>query len=265
MHNHISSLQNQAVKRMFQLQEKSRLRTKEGVFMLEGKREFMLAIQGGYELEAIYIQPDLFSVQEFKKEYPQLTLINPITISVEVYKKLAYRDSTEGILAIVRTKNTSLDELRLSKNPLLLVAEAPEKPGNIGALLRTADAAKVDAVLIANPKTDVYNPNIIRSSVGCVFTNQVVSAPAEEIHAFLIKNKITIYSAILQEAEDYHRQDYTQATAIIVGTEAVGLSPIWRTAAAKPVQIPMGGVIDSLNVSVAAGILLFEARKQRGF
>ncbi len=152
-----------------------------------------------------------------------------------------------------------------TENPLILIAEAPEKPGNIGAILRTADAAKVDAVFIANPKTDLYNPNIIRSSVGCVFTNQIATGSTSEIIDFLKKNNISIYAAALQASKPYHQIDFTQSAAIVVGTEATGLSQEWRENSTQNIIIPMSGEIDSMNVSVAAGILIFEAKRQRGF
>jgi TrmH family RNA methyltransferase len=150
-------------------------------------------------------------------------------------------------------------------NPLILVAEAPEKPGNIGALLRTADAAGVDAFIIANPKTDLFNPNIIRSSVGCVFTNSIATGTAEEIITFLKEKNIQIYCAALQASKNYHLQNYTGPTAIVVGTEATGLSREWLEQSTQNVVIPMQGEIDSMNVSVAAGILIFEAKRQRVF
>ena len=168
-------------------------------------------------------------------------------------------------MAIAKSKSLQLSDLKLSKNPLLLIAEAPEKPGNVGALLRTADAANIDAVIIANPKSDLYNPNIVRSSVGCLFTRQIATATSEEVIAFLKKNNIAIYSATLQDSTTYHSQDYTTPTALVVGTEATGLSQIWRTESSKNIIIPMQGEIDSMNVSVAAAILLFEAKRQRGF
>ena len=144
-------------------------------------------------------------------------------LSLEVYQKVAYRGSTEGVITIIKTKAHQLVDIKTSETPLILIAEAPEKPGNIGALLRTADAANVDAVIIANPKTDLYNPNIIRSSVGCVFTNQVAVGTTTEIISFLKKQKVNIYCAALQASEHYHLQDFTTATAIVVGTEATGL------------------------------------------
>ncbi len=146
-----------------------------------------------------------------------------------------------------------------------MVAEAPEKPGNIGALLRTADAAGVDAFILANPRTDLYNPNIIRSSVGGLFTVPVATGSTQEVIDFLQQKNIAIYTAILQEAISYEKQDFTTASALVVGTEADGLSEAWRTAAKQNIIIPMQGRLDSMNVSVAAAILIFEARRQRGF
>jgi TrmH family RNA methyltransferase len=145
------------------------------------------------------------------------------------------------------------------------VIEGVEKPGNIGALLRTADAAKVAAVFIANPKSDVYNPNIIRSSIGCVFTNQIATGTSEEIIAFLIENKIQLYATSLQNSNEYHKENYKGASAIAVGTEATGLTAVFKELATQNINIPMQGEIDSMNVSVAAAIVLFEAKRQRDF
>lgn len=260
----ITSTQNTFIKDLVQLRDKSRERRKSGTFLIEGQREISLALKGGFELESILFYPELFSETQLNDLTNQQ--IDLIEISKDVYQKLAYRDTTEGVLAIAKAKNHNLDDLTFnSDNPLILVAEAPEKPGNIGAILRTADAANVDAVIIANPKTDLYNPNIIRSSVGCLFTNNIATGNTSEIIDFLKSKNINIYSAILQESVEYHTQDYTKPTAIVVGTEATGLSNQWRINSTQNIIIPMQGEIDSMNVSVAAGILIFEAKRQRGF
>ena len=264
MNKHISSLQNPLVKQWITLKEKSRSRKKTGLFLIEGKRELSLAIKGNYTIETLLFYPNLFSESEANalSHYN----IDIIEISKEVYQKLAHRDTTEGVIAVAKTKELSLKSLEINnKNSLILVAEAPEKPGNIGALLRTADAANVDAVIIANPKTDLYNPNIIRSSVGCVFTNQIATGSTSEIIQYLKDNNINIYCAVLQASVDYHTQEFTKPTAIVVGTEATGLSDEWSQNSAQNIMIPMQGEIDSLNVSVAAGILIFEAKRQRNF
>lgn len=259
----ITSVQNPFIKSLVLLQEKAKARKQSGTFLIEGQREIEIAIKGRYEIETILFLPEIISEVEINKLTNKP--VELIEISKEVYQKLAYRDTTEGILAIAKTKSLQLSDLELSENPLILVAEAPEKPGNIGALLRTADAANLDAVIIANPKSDLYNPNIVRSSVGCLFTNQIATGTTDEIIAFLKKRKINIYCATLQNSTSYHTQDYTKPTALVVGTEATGLTDEWRNEATQNIIIPMQGEIDSMNVSVAAAILIFEAKRQRGF
>ena len=244
------------------MQEKAKNRKQTGTFLMEGQREITLALKGGYILETVLFYPEICTEIEAKKIAPNTALIE---INKEVFQKLAYRDTTEGILAVAKTKSMQLTDLKLSDNPLILIAEAPEKPGNIGALLRTADAANLDAVIIANPKSDLYNPNIVRSSVGCLFTNQIASGTTDEIISYLKKQQINFYCATLQNSTSYHTQDYTTPTALVVGTEATGLTQEWRDAATQNIIIPMQGEIDSMNVSVAAAILIFEAKRQRGF
>ncbi|VAV84990.1 SpoU rRNA methylase family protein [hydrothermal vent metagenome] len=264
MTKQITSIHNPFIKQLVQLKEKSRERKNSGLFLIEGKREITLAIKGGYEFETILFYPELFSEEQTNSLIANQ--IDIIEISKEVYQKLAYRETTEGVIAVAKTKDLSLKNIIFNtKNPLILIAEAPEKPGNIGALLRTADAANVDAVIIANPKTDMYNPNIIRSSVGCVFTNQITIGTTSEIIKFLKEKSINIYCAALQASADYHTQNYTKPTAIVVGTEATGLTNAWLDNATQNIIIPMQGEIDSMNVSVAAGILIFEAKRQRNF
>jgi TrmH family RNA methyltransferase len=268
----ITSAQNPFIKSLVLLQEKSKARKQSATFLIEGLREIELALKGNYELETILFLPDLVSEKQITKlthERKRTDEVNNeidfIEISKEVYQKLAYRDTTEGILAVAKTKSLSLSDLQLPENPLIVVIEAIEKPGNIGAMLRTCDAANIDAVIIANPKTDLYNPNIVRSSVGCLFTNQIATATTEETIAFLQENNINFYSATLQNSTAYHTQNYTLPTALVVGTEATGLSQLWRDKATQNIIIPMQGAIDSMNVSVAAAILIFEAKRQRGF
>lgn len=259
----ISSSQNPYIKSLVLLQEKAKARKHSGTFLIEGMREIELALKGNFEIETVLFLPELVSEKQITKL--SNTQINFIEISKEVYQKLAYRDTTEGIIAVAKIKSLLLEDLALPDNPLILVMEAIEKPGNIGAILRTCDAAKIDAVIIANPKTDLYNPNIIRSSVGCIFTNQIATGTTEEIVNFLNEKKITIFAATLQNSQFYHLQNYTSASALIVGTEATGLSQAWRENNSKNIIIPMQGEIDSMNVSVASAILIFEAKRQRGF
>lgn len=258
----ITSVQNPFIKSLVLLQEKAKARKQSGTFLIEGKREIEIAVKGGYEIETLLFLPEVCSETETRKLWNNADLI---AINKEVYQKLAYRDTTEGLLAVAKAKSMQLSDLQLSKNPLILIAEAPEKPGNIGALLRTADAANLDAVIIANPKSDLYNPNVVRSSVGCLFTNQIATGSTTEIIAFLQDRNINFYCATLQNSTSYHTQDYTSPTALVVGTEATGLTQEWRDAATQNIIIPMQGEIDSMNVSVAAAILIFEAKRQRGF
>ena len=273
MCKNITSFQNPLIKQIVLLQEKSRERRKTQLFVIEGLREISLAIKGGYLLKTLLFCPEIISEEEiFILKETANSEVEFIEIASDIYEKLAYRSSTEGVLAIAQSKDLSIKNLRkkichpdLVEGPLILVAEAPEKPGNIGALLRTADAAKVDAVIIANPKTDMFNPNIIRSSVGCLFTNNVATGGTSEIISYLKEKNINIYCAALQASVRYDSIDFKKATAIVVGTEATGLSEEWLQNSTQNIIIPMQGEIDSMNVSVAAGILIFEAKRQRGF
>jgi len=257
----ITSVQNKLVKELFQLREKSRLRKKTNTFLIEGQREISLAVKGSYEIEKIFFVPDLFSVEQLD----ELNITaERIAISDEVYSKLALRDSTEGVIALAKGKSISLNELKFDKeNPLILIGESIEKPGNVGALLRTADAANIDAVIISEAKSDFYNPNVIRSSVGCVFTNNIVSTTNDELIPWLKEKGIKVFSAALSASKPYTEVDFKGPSAIVVGTEATGLSDKWLNASDQNIIIPMEGEIDSMNVSVSAAIILFEAKRQR--
>ncbi|WP_213523120.1 RNA methyltransferase [Nonlabens sp.] len=268
---HISSLNNDLIRHVEQLQRKSKARKNEGVFIIEGQREVVMASRGGFIMDHLLIcGPILLDKEEFTPQevYSFLQIDqHPEIISVtqQVYEKMAYRSGTEGCIAFAKAKSQQLADLQLSENPLILIAESTEKPGNVGALLRTADAAKVDAVIIANPTADLYNPNVIRSSVGCVFTVATAVGSTKEVIEFLKKNSIDLYAATLQCSERYDLKDYTSPCAIAVGTESTGLSEEIRGAARANIIIPMSGEIDSMNVSVSAAILIFEARRQRNF
>lgn len=263
----IISVQNQLIKDILKLQEKSSLRKKEGLMIIEGIKEIQLAIQGNYQLKSLLLCTQIISKTEFEQLFNIIESDTDfIEISKEVYQKLAYRNTTEGVIAIAYHKNHQITDLKFkTKNPLILIAEAPEKPGNIGAILRTADAANLDAVIIANPTTDLYNPNIIRSSVGTVFTNQIAMGTTTEIIEYLKQHQINIYCAALKATIPYHTVDFTKSSAIVVGTEATGLNDEWLKNAHQNIIIPMNGKIDSMNVSVSAAILIFEAKRQRNF
>ena len=260
----ITSTQNQLIKEIYQLQEKSKIRKKTQRFVIEGVREIEIALKSNYEIVQLLVCFDLFDIQVLDQLTKKLSPnTETIELSKEVYQKIAYRESTEGIIAVAQTKMHDLNELSLPENPLIVVLESLEKPGNIGAILRTADAAAIDAVIIANPKTDLYNPNIVRSSVGALFTNNIAMASSGEVISYLKAKNIPIYSAILQKAVPYFSVDFKQGAAIVMGTEATGLTEEWRKASTENIIIPMEGVIDSMNVSVATAVLIFEAKRQK--
>ena len=256
----ISSSQNIHFKRVKALQEKARKRKEEKRFVIEGEKEIVHAMEGGFELEQLYLKEGHIPVKEIENNK---RVNEDIVMVSSLFERLCYR-STSKVIAIAHGKNHLLSDLKLSKHPLVLIAESPEKPGNIGALLRTADAMAVDAVLIADPKTELYNPNIIRSSVGCLFSVPIGTASRSEVFSYLKEKEIHVYSAALKEnAKPYTEFDYTKAIAFAVGTENSGLSEAWLAEESTPIIIPMLGKNDSLNVSVAAGILLAEAQRQR--
>lgn len=261
----ISSLQNSLVKKVLVLKDKSRERKKEGLFVLEGQRELEFSLKADYKIQTLFFYDKIISEEHLLHLLRELkTLPELISVSKEVYQRMAYRETTEGIVALVKSKRHHLNDLNFqNSNPLILVAEAPEKPGNMGALLRTADAANLDAVIIANPKGDLYNPNIIRSSVGCVFTKQIAIGSTTEVIDFLKNKSIDLYCAALSASTTYTKVDFTKASAIVVGTESTGLTKEWLDNSTQNIIIPMQGVIDSMNVSVSAAIVIFEALRQR--
>ena len=261
---HISSVQNPEIRELITIKEKKKGRSSSGLFVLEGLREFGLARKAGYEFATYFICPEILPESQWET-YIDLTSGIPIrTVSKTVYERIAYRGKTEGLVALAHARSHRLEDLGpLPKNPLILVAESPEKPGNLGGLLRTADAAGLDAVFVADMKSDLYNPNVVRSSVGCLFTVPIAIADSERLLTFLAANGIHIYAAALQESIPYTETDFRGPTAIVVGTESTGLTPIWREKAREKIRIPMAGAIDSMNVSVSAAILIFEAKRQR--
>jgi len=268
----ITSAQNPKIKNLLLLQEKSKARREQGLFVVEGRRELEHCLEGGFDVKTVFVCPEITDASSLDSagipapsflRHPTLTEASAIEIPETLYKKVAYRESTEGIIAEVAYKSLSLKDLKLPENPLIVVLESVEKPGNLGAVLRSADAAGADAVLIGDPLTDLYNPNLIRASIGAVFTVPVVAAPSADIIAFLKARGIQILTAQLQDSSLYYDMDMCRGTAIVMGTESTGLTPVWRQAADAHIRIPMLGRLDSLNVSVSAAILLFEAVRQR--
>ena len=274
--NIITSVQNARIKHVVALQQKSSLRREEGLFVVEGQREIEHCIEGGYEVVEVFTVDSLSScvpaVASGKAERTDDYTGGKkhVVVSPQVYEKMAYRGSTEGIIAVVKSKDHSLSSLLtphfslLEKdNPLVIVLESVEKPGNLGAILRSADAAIVDAVIVCDPLTDLYNPNLIRASIGAVFTVPTAVCTSQECIAFLKERGIRILTAQLQDSYEYYDYDMRPATAIVMGTESTGLTQQWREAADAHIRIPMLGRLDSLNVSVSAAILMFEAVRQR--
>lgn len=262
---YISSNQNPKIKLIHELYE-SKGRKKHKLFIAEGNREIYIALQSGYQPRSIFLNKDYTEKLSYKI-FSNFKIPPNIVFQLEpkLFSKISYREDTEGIIAIFEWKNHELNQLKLKKNPLLIVVESVEKPGNLGAILRTADAAQVDGVIVCNPIIDLYNPNVVRSSVGCIFSVPIALASSSDTIHWLKDKKITTYAAALQTAELYHLYDYKTATAIVFGTEADGLSKEWLTQADHTVKIPMLGKIDSLNVSNAVAIITFEAMRQRNF
>ncbi len=258
----ITSAQNQKIKDLLALQEKSRERKKKGLFVVEGRRELLHCIEAGYEPFTIFICTEILPKADMD-EIGAKCRCNFVDIPRAIYDKVAYRGGTEGVIAEMRCREMGLEALRLKENPLVVVLEAVEKPGNLGAVLRSADAAGADAVIVCDPLTDMYNPNLIRSSIGAIFTVPVAVASSEETISWLKEHGIKIFTAQLQDSEWYYDTDMKGGTAVIMGTEATGLTEAWRKAADAHIKIPMLGRLDSLNVSVSAAILLFEAVRQR--
>lgn len=258
----ITSAQNPKIQTLLALQEKSKERRKKGLFVVEGRRELLHCIEAGYEPYTVFFCREIISDEDLMSIAEQCNC-SFVEIPRHLYDKVAYRGGTEGVIAELKCKERTLDGLKLKENPLIIVLESVEKPGNLGAVLRSADASGADAVIVCDPLTDLYNPNLIRSSIGGIFTVPTATATSEETINWLKGQNIRIYTAQLQDSEWYYDTDMTGGTAIIMGTEATGLTNIWRKAADAHIKIPMLGKLDSLNVSVSAAILLFEAVKQR--
>lgn len=283
----ITSAQNRKVKELLTLVEKSKARSAAGLFVVEGQRELGHCLDAGFIPETLFICGEVMAVQnnavngaktghlaeniEGKDGLDALVAkaeaLNPrlgvVQIPAFLYEKVAYRGSTEGIIAEVHSVPRSLDDLRLGESPLVMVLESVEKPGNLGAVLRSADAAGADAVVVCDPLTDIWNPNLIRSSVGAVFSVPVAVCTSADAIAFLKERGIRILTAQLQDSEWYYDTDMTGATALVMGTESTGLTQAWRDSADAHIKIPMLGRLDSLNVSVSAAVLLYEAVRQR--
>lgn len=253
----ITSSSNPKIKWVKSLHKNS-TRRDEGVFLVEGMKEIGFALDGGYLLRSLYVCPEIF--KDDTLAYPDVEMYN---ISKECFEKISYRERTGGVIAIFQAKQKTLADLTFVDNPFFIVLESVEKPGNLGAVIRTADGCGASAVIICDEKTDVFNPNVIRSSVGTIFTTQVATTTSADLLEFMQNHEITPYAALLSDkSSEYTTQNYTTPTAIILGTEHDGLSKLWKTHATA-VNIPMLGDNDSLNVSNAAAVLAYEVVRQR--
>ena len=291
----ITSAQNPKIKNLLLLQEKSKARREQGLFVVEGRRELEHCLEAGYTVRTLFVCPEIASGEAAegvasqisghprpdKREGPEgcgrgrseaeaiceaiPSAVKPLVIEIpeQLYRKVAYRESTEGIIAEVEYKSLSLEDLQLPDNPLIVVLESVEKPGNLGAVLRSADAAGAHAVLVCDPLTDLYNPNLIRASIGAIFTVPTVAVSSAQAIPWLKDHGIKILTAQLQDSSLYYDTPMQGGVALVMGTESTGLTQPWREAADAHIRIPMLGRLDSLNVSVSTAILLFEAVRQR--
>jgi TrmH family RNA methyltransferase len=236
----------------------------QNLFVIEGYREIIRAMASGIEIKELYVCQELDRIGRSQDLMLQDIRMQVIEVGKNAFARIAYREGSDGLIALAVPRNLGLPELKLSREPLILILESVEKPGNLGAIMRTADAADIDAVIVCDPLTDIYNPNAIRSGVGCIFTRQVVTCTSTEALDWLHNQKFHIFAAALSEkALVYHQIDYHGPTAIVMGTEATGLSREWLDKADAQIIIPMKGIADSLNVSTSAAVIVFEAVRQR--
>lgn len=259
----ISSVRNPKIKNFGHLQ-KARERNRQNLFVVEGRKEVKRALKAGYKFMQIFYCSDILDpafIHEAEIKSPGETGMNQVTR--EVYNHIAYRNDVEGIIGWAVPRRHTLQELRPGNNPLILVLESVEKPGNLGAIMRTADAAGLDALIVCDPQTDVYNPNVVRSSLGAVFTLPVGITTSQDAIVWLKSHHLSIICTSLTAAIPYTQMNFSVPVAIVLGAEDTGLSDTWLKASDRNVIIPMCGQVDSLNVSVSAGIVIFEAIRQR--
>lgn len=263
MTNNISSLQNPLIKSIRRLQQKASERKKTALFVAEGRREVSLALAAGFVPEHLLLCEDIYHADDnYPVSWESIPPEKIANLSPSVYNKLAYRENVEGIILVGQQKPLSLQHLVLSSHPLILVLESVEKPGNLGAVMRTADAAGAELVILADPVADMYNPNVIRASLGCVFSVPVMVSDTPAAISWLKQQHIRILAAVLQTDTLYYQADMKGALALVFGSEDNGLSSEWREAADQLIKIPMSGSIDSLNISVSAAVLSYEAIRQ---
>jgi RNA methyltransferase, TrmH family len=259
----IDSADNLRVKALAKLKE-LRGRKDAGQYLIEGVRETLRALQAGEQLEQLLVCPELMAEDNSEvKELKQQGDVEFLELSQRAFLKLSVRQNPDGVIAVATIKEKSLADIPLRENALVLIIDGLEKPGNVGALLRTADAVNADAVIVTGFGTDLYNPNVIRASMGSLFSRPVLSLEASEVIEFLQAKKFKIVAATPHTKKVYWAEDFTASTAIILGEEHAGLSEVWLGAATTHVSIPMKGLADSLNVATAGALLLYEVLRQR--
>ena len=255
----INSTTNPKIKNILKLR-KARERREQGYMIVEGYKEIMMATRNGYIVSELYYCSDYLKEAIHKDTIPA---ISSESIGTKAFDRITLRENPDGFLALIKIKQHNLIDIKLSENPLLIVLEAVEKPGNLGAILRTADAVQVDGVIICEQQTDIYNPNVIRASLGTIFSVPLAVSSNKEVFKFLTENKINIFATTPRAKEFYYDSNFTEASAILIGAEHKGLSEFWLKNTNKKIKIPMKGQIDSLNASVSAAILIYEALRQR--
>lgn len=262
---HITSRQNERVKAAAKLRS-ARQRAKQGRFLIDGARHISRAIAAGIEIVEGYACQSLLDspARTATAEALRQSAQKFASVSTEVYAKLAFGEVDDGVIAVARTPNRHLSELTLPPRPLVAILECLEKPGNVGAILRTADGAGLDAVIVADGRTDLFNPNTIRASLGAVFASNVCAANTAEALAQLREWNLPFIAARPDAERLYSEVDFRAGAAIVLGSEAEGLSPAWQGNDVVAVKLPMRGMADSLNVSATAAVLFYEAQRQRG-
>lgn len=256
----ITSLDNQKIKEVVSLY-KNKKRQEAGIIIVDGLRELVLAKQAGLEIKEIFYCPEISNkgldfLSEKEKE-------GVIEVSEVVFKKICYKENPDGFLSLIKKPKHDLNKLKLKTKPLIIILEAVEKPGNLGAIIRTSYTANVDAIIINSGQTDIYNPNVIRASEGLIFFQPIFNLSFDKTIKFLKDNKIKSYAAGTKGSKDYLDVDYTKPCAIVLGSEDKGLSNEWLNKADNVIKIKMREGVDSLNVSVSAAIIIFEALRQK--
>lgn len=254
---HITSLQNDRIKHLVKLRDDKRQRQRDGLMLVEGRDEILLAIAAGFVPRTTITCPELTSVPF------TLDDVESVSVTVPIFEKISNRENPDGWLAVFPIPQRALSDLRLGQRPLIIVAESVEKPGNLGAILRTADAASVDALIVCDPRADVYGPNVVRASRGTVFSLPIASGTSQEVFDFLKQRGIGVLAATPSATQPYTSEDMRGPVAIAVGTEDEGLTGFWLSHADVKVMIPMSGKVNSLNVSIATALIVYEAVRQR--